>query len=117
MFESSACGHDSLHDTDAHAKVTSNRFDAFTLLPGYPDGLLFGRGNSWPTEGLAGSLGALPAGTPPLLNHPALEFREYASHLKHRLACRGGGVDALLMQIQVDILSVNLAEERDQVSQ
>jgi hypothetical protein len=51
------------------------------------------------------------------LNHRALELGKYAHHLKHRLAGRGRGVEALLMQEQVDPQGVQFGEKADQVLQ
>ena len=44
------------------------------------------------------ALGALKPGTDSLVNNGALELGEHAHHLKHRLACRCPGVEALLVE-------------------
>jgi hypothetical protein len=51
----------------------------------------------------------------PLADHGPLELGEDAYHLKQRLAGRGGGVDALLMQKQVDTEGVDLRQEAHKV--
>jgi hypothetical protein len=40
-------------------------------------------------------------------DHRALELREHAEHLKHRPASGRGGIEALLVQIEVDTRRVN----------
>src|SRR5262245_2843423 len=61
--------------------------------------------------------GALQAGLDSLLNHGALNFREHATHLEQRLTGRRSGIDALLMQVQVYALRLNLSEEFHKVLQ
>ncbi len=43
-----------------------------------------------------------------LLDHRPLKFGEHTHHLKHGLSCQRGGVETLLVQIQVDLERVNL---------
>ena len=50
-------------------------------------------------------------------NHRALEFAEHAEHLKHDLTGWCAGVDPLLMEVEIDPLGVQFAEERDQLLQ
>jgi hypothetical protein len=57
------------------------------------------------------------AGSDTLDDHGALELGEYAHHLKHGLAGRRRCVDPLLVQVQIDALTVQLAQERDQILQ
>jgi hypothetical protein len=68
-------------------------------------------------EALAVRFGAAEARFHPLLDHGhgALELREDATHPEHGLAGRGGGVDPLLMQVEINPLRVDVAEEGDQV--
>ena len=47
----------------------------------------------------------------------AFELGEYAHHLEHRLARRRGRVDPLLMQIEIGVFRVQLAQERHKVLQ
>jgi hypothetical protein len=53
----------------------------------------------------------------PLADHAALELGEHAEHLKHRPPSRRAGVQALLVQIEVDLLGVQFAEEAEQIDQ
>jgi len=53
----------------------------------------------------------------PFLNNRALELGKYAEHLKHRLAGRRRGVEALLVQVQLDPERVQFGEEADKVLQ
>jgi hypothetical protein len=50
-------------------------------------------------------------------NHCALELGKDAHHLKHGLTGWRAGVDTLLMEIEIDALGVQFAEERDQLLQ
>jgi hypothetical protein len=54
-------------------------------------------------------------GTNALLDHRALELGKDAHHLKHGLAGRGRGVEALLMQEQVDPQGVQFGEKSSQM--
>jgi hypothetical protein len=63
----------------------------------------------------AARLGPGNAGAHPLDNHAPLELGKHTHHLKHGLAGRRRGVDALLMQGKVDAERVQLREEADQV--
>src|SRR5262249_30342565 len=49
------------------------------------------------------------------LDHRPLEFGEYAHHLEHGFACRRGGVEPLLMQVEIDPQGVNFRQEADEV--
>jgi hypothetical protein len=66
-------------------------------------------------EPLALALGPRQPGTNALLDDRALELGKDAHHLKHRLAGRGRGVEALLMQEQIDPQGVQFGEKADQV--
>ena len=46
---------------------------------------------------------ACHAGAHPLLDQRALKLGERTKHLKHRLTCRRGGIEALLMQVEIDL--------------
>ena len=70
-----------------------------------------------PTAVLATGLGPSNARIHPLADHCALELGEHAHHLEHGLARRRRGVDALLMQEQVDAKAVQLGEEAAEVLQ
>jgi hypothetical protein len=45
------------------------------------------------------------------------ELGEHAKHLEHRLAGRCGCVETLLVQVKVNLLGMQLAEESEQVNQ
>jgi hypothetical protein len=47
----------------------------------------------------------------------ALKLCKHAHHLKHILARGRAGVDALLMQIEIDAFGMKLAEKSDEVLQ
>jgi len=49
------------------------------------------------------------------LHHGALELGEDAHHLKHRVPGRRVDIEALLMQVDVDVLGVQLAEQADEI--
>ena len=74
-----------------------------------------------PTDRLAalGTLGLGPrhAGQHALADDRALELGKHAEHLKHRLAGRRRGVEALLMQVKLDPERVQFGEEGDKVLQ
>jgi hypothetical protein len=55
-----------------------------------------------------GFLGATEAGADALLDHGALELGEHPHHLKHRFAGWRRGVEALLVQVEVDLERVDL---------
>ena len=38
-----------------------------------------------------------------LADNRAFKLGERARHLKHRLTCRRGGIEALLMQVEIDL--------------
>jgi hypothetical protein len=41
-------------------------------------------------------------------DHSALKLREATTHLEESFASRGGGIDTLLMQVEVNVLGVDL---------
>lgn len=53
----------------------------------------------------------------PLPDDGSLELGENTAHPEHRLACRGRGVDSLLMEVQVDAQGVQLRQRGQQVFQ
>ena len=57
------------------------------------------------------------AGADSLLHDRSLELGEHAHHLKQRLACRRGCIEALLVQVQINALAVQLAEQPDEILQ
>jgi hypothetical protein len=47
--------------------------------------------------------------------HRSLELREYTEHLEHRTTRRGGRIEPLLMQEQIDALCVQISQKAQQV--
>ena len=117
----------------ASTDAAANGLDTYTELYGIGSqansaglvGGVDGRTPRWmdcrPTDRLAtlGALGLGPrhAGHHALADDRALELGKYAEHLKHRLAGRRRGVEALLVQVQLDPERVQLGEEGDKVLQ
>ena len=54
------------------------------------------------------ALGPGKASADPFLDHGLLKLRENAHHLKHGLSGRRRGVEALLVQIEVDLQRMDL---------
>jgi hypothetical protein len=79
--------------------------DSLFQLGGYPR----------PAEVLALTASPFHACADTLLDDRALELGEDTKHLKHGLAPRRGGVDALLMQEEVDANGVDFRQEADEV--
>jgi hypothetical protein len=52
-----------------------------------------------------------------LADHLPLKFSEHAEHAEERLTCRRGGVDALLVEVQIDPYAVQFLKESDEVEQ
>jgi hypothetical protein len=50
-----------------------------------------------------------------LADHRLLELREHAKHLKQRLVCGCRGIDALLVQVEIDTLGVDFGQHAEQV--
>ena len=66
-------------------------------------------------EALAFTPGPRKAGPHTFLNDGALKLGKHTEHLKHGLAGRRCGVEALLMQEQVDSQRMQLGQEGNQV--
>jgi hypothetical protein len=71
----------------------------------------------WPPKPLPIGSGARQARIDPLPDHRALELGKDPHHLEERFARWGRGVDALLMQIELDALRVNLPKEANEMLQ
>jgi hypothetical protein len=76
---------------------------ALTLVQGGLDSLLKLGGYPRPAKSFALVLGPPKPGPDSLCDHRALKLGEHAHHLKHGLAARRRGVQALLVQEQVDV--------------
>ncbi len=77
---------------------------------------------AWPASPLAlrscpYALPGPPALCQPPADHGAFELREDAHHLKHRLAGWRRGVEALLMEHEVDSERAQLGQEADEILQ
>ena len=66
---------------------------------------------------LALGLGSGHARLDPLLDHGPLELGEDAQHPEHGLAGWRGGVDALLVEVELDVLGVQFSKERHEILQ
>src|SRR5215472_8518436 len=91
-----------LHRTSADAALTRDLADAFAATQLRLDALFHSRIDPRPTELRALCDRALKAGVDALPDHAALKLGKRTADLKHELACRGGRVDRLLIEIQVD---------------
>jgi hypothetical protein len=93
-------------DTNTELCGNGSQADPASLVGG-ADGRTSSGMDCRPTDRLAapGALdpGPCHAGAHPLLDQRALKLGERAKHLKHRLTCRRGGIEALLMQVEIDL--------------
>ncbi len=79
--------------------------------------LLYGFRNLGPTQCFPLGLGTFQARSDPLLDHGALEFREYTEHLEKCSSTGCRGVQSLLMKKEVDTGTVKFFEETQEVFQ
>src|SRR5262249_6779815 len=107
---------DTLHRTVANAMRLRRRDDPSTSLQGLSNRLLDLRGDLRPAHLLALGLRSRHAGLDALLDHGPLELCEYAQHPEHGLP-GWRGVEALLVEVEVNALRVQLAEQGDEVLQ
>jgi hypothetical protein len=110
---------DSLNRRGSNAKLLSNLQDAWPILS--PEGLANSNFcfliDPRPTELLSFCFGSCKPGSYSLLDHRPLEFSEYSHHLEHRLSGGRGGVQTLLVKVQIDFERVNFREELYQILQ
>ena len=109
-------GFEALDGADAAAEPAGDFLHA--LVAGrecLADGMLGLRVHLRAAERLALRTSASKAGPGALDDHRALVFAEHAHQLKHRSASWRGGVQRLLVQIEVDAARVQLGEERHEV--
>src|SRR5262249_1161635 len=103
---------DPLHSGRVNAKALGNPTHALTgaltLVQGVLDSLLKLGGYSRPTQSFALVLGTPKPSADSFCDHRAFKLGKNAHHLKHRLAARRRGVQALLVQEQVDMEGVQL---------
>jgi hypothetical protein len=90
------------------AKPRSDLPHALARPQSLTDALLDLRRYGRPAKLFALFYGPFQASADSFLDHGALELGKYTHHLKHGFAGRRGGVDPLLMQIQIDPQRVQL---------
>jgi hypothetical protein len=103
-----------------HSELASNAADPGPIGAGRHDGRYLGRVAILepPAAELDPiGLGPAQAGHDAFADHRAFELGEHAQHLEHGPSGRRRGVEALLMQEQVDALGVEFAEEVQKVDQ
>src|SRR5262249_15345234 len=83
----------------------------------FADGILGSLVDLRPAELLSLRLGSSKAGSDALLDHGPLELGKHAHHLEHRLSGRRRGVEALLVEIEIDLERMNFREEFHQILQ
>lgn len=120
----SACGHYPLHYGYPAADLSGYLEDAKVLGSELPYLGLYLAAGLGPAQGdrpavlvLPGLLDHGKASPDPLPNHLPFKLSEHAHHLEHGLTARGGGVDALLMQVKVCSLGMKLPEHPHEVNQ
>src|SRR5215469_11225743 len=91
-----------LHCASADAALTRDLAHALAEAQLSLDTLFDGGIDFRPTELLPLCDRALKAGVDALTDHAALKLGKGTADLKHEFACRGGGVDRLLIEIQID---------------
>src|SRR5215469_8566508 len=102
-------GLDPLHCSDTYPTDRSDLPDTVPAsLQGLPDGLLNVGWDRRPPQFLAAGTRPGEPSLDPLLDHGAFELGEGPHHLEHGPACRGGRVEALLMQVEIDPLNSSL---------
>src|SRR5262249_14195220 len=70
-----------------------------------------------PTELLPLCDRALKASVDALTDHAAFKLGKSTADLKHELACRGGGVDRLLIEVQIDAAGLQGLDGAQQIDQ
>src|SRR5579883_25076 len=108
---------DPLHRADPDAEGARRLQHAHLPPQSAGDRALFGGGDAWPPEALALAPRPRQARFDALDDDGALELGENAHHLEHRFPRRRAGIEPLLMQVQIDALGVQLAEEADEILQ
>ncbi len=79
--------------------------------PGVADRLLHLRRHGWAAKPLPLRPGPGKSGLNAITHHRPLELGEHAHHLEKRLAARRGGVHPLLVQVEVDVGRLQVAQE------
>jgi hypothetical protein len=104
---------DALHDADADANGLGSLYNPSAADEEPPHRLIFTSRYHQTAQALPRCPRARQAGSDALDNYGALELGEHTHHLKHCLAGRGGRVDPLLVQLEIDPLGMQLAQDPD----
>src|SRR5262249_13333619 len=103
---------DPLHRARINAKTLGDAAytftSALTLVQGRLDSLFEVSGYPRPTKSFSLILGSPKTSADPFCDHRPFKLGKHAHHLKHGLAARRRGVQALLMQKQVDVEGMQL---------
>ena len=99
------------------AKLAGNGALALSSSMSFVDFALDAIADTRPSQLYALGPRPVEAGGDTLADHFPLELGEDAHHLKQGLPARRGGVNALLVKIEIDALGVNVAEEGHEVLQ
>ena len=102
-------------DPYGDAMLCSDLANARAGGPCLPDSLFDACGNARPAKRLALRPGPCQASLHAILDHRALKLGEDAHHLEHGLAGGRARIDALLMEIQIALESVQFAEKAHQI--
>src|SRR5215469_15530449 len=106
-----------LHRAGADAALARDLAYAFAGAQLRLDALFDGGIDFRPTELLALCDRALEASVDALPDYAALKFPKRAAELKHQLAGRGGGVDRLLIEVQIDAAGLQRLDRAEQIDQ
>src|SRR6516164_5513517 len=106
-----------LHRASADAALTRDLAHALAGAQLRLDALFKGSIDPRPTELLALRHGALEASMNTLPDHAALKLGKRTADLKHELACRGGRVDRLLIEVQIDAAGLQRLDRAQQIDQ
>src|SRR5215831_14809188 len=91
-----------LHRTSADAKLACDLAHALAIPQLSLDAFLDRGIDPWPTKLLALCDRPLEASVHTLPDHAALKLRKSTADLKHELTGRRGGIDRLLIEVQID---------------
>src|SRR5215472_13219087 len=112
---------DPLHGAGINAEALGDSTDTFTgaltLVQGGLNMLFKLGGYARPPKLFALVLGAPKPGADSFCDHRPLKLGEHAKHLKHGLPARRRGVQALLMQEQINVQGMQLGQEGNKILQ
>src|SRR5262245_28944265 len=104
-----------LHSAGADANLAGNFEDA---LPGPQltlDSFFQGWADPWPPELFVLLYGPLEARMDSLADHAALKLGKCACNLKHQATGRRGGVDRLLVEVKINIASLQRLDRAEEI--